>query len=329
MRGGSAGAGPPVFVGGFRSGSTLLINYLGLHPRVSAIYETKFLVDLLRIVRLFQDDGGRAEGELDFLRWWMRDPGLPRTGAVEVMIQQAIRDIHLTQQVLDGLKPDGKAGYERYALGTNHILWTAAEALVAIEPFLDAVRAENSIKVLQAALGSAIQDLFPLHASREGKPYWINKTPEILRFQPELRQILGRVRFIHLIRDGRDVVHSSVRLNWWSVEMGSRAWRMFIEESRAHASVCPEDYLELRYEELVAGHAGTLQRVFEFLEMDSDPKEIVAIQERLAPGSTSRQEAYRRIGQWRVAMSEDDRDAFKAIANDLLVSLGYASDADW
>jgi hypothetical protein len=245
------------------------------------------------------------------------------------MIQQAIRDIHLTRQVLDGLKPDGKAGYERYVLGTNHILWTAPEALGAIEPFLDAVRAESSIEVLRAALGSAIRDLFILHAGREGKLHWINKTPEIPRFQPELRQILGRVRFIHLIRDGRDVVHSSVRLNWWSAEMGSRAWRMFIEEVRAHASVCPEDYLELRYEELVQDHVGILQRVLDFLGLDGDAKEIIAIQERLAPGSTSRQEAERRIGQWRVAMSKDDRAAFKAIANDLLVSLGYASDAAW
>jgi hypothetical protein len=49
----------------------------------------------------------------------------------------------------------------------------------------------------------------------------------------------------------------------------------------------------------------------------------------MAPGSTAGQEAERRIGQWRVAMAAEDRTTFKAIANDLLVSLGYASDAAW
>lgn len=320
---------PPAFIGGFRSGSTLLINYLGLHPRLSAIYETKFLVDLLRIVRLIRDDGEGAGRELDFLRGWVGRQGLTRAEAVEIMIEQAVRDITLTQQVLDGIAPDGKAGHERYALGTNHILWRASEALETIGPFVEAVRAGHGANTLLPALASSLQALFATHAAREGKRDWVNKTPEVLRFQPELRQMLGRVRFIHLIRDGRDVVQSSVRLNWWSVETGSRAWRLFIEEVRAHATVCPGDYLELRYEDLVTDHVGTLQRVFNFLEMDGNPEEIVATQEQMAPGSTSTREAQARIGQWRSAMSSDDRIIFKTIANDLLISLGYAGDAAW
>ncbi|MBZ0168968.1 Sulfotransferase domain superfamily protein [Candidatus Methylomirabilis lanthanidiphila] len=320
---------PPAFIGGFRSGSTLLINYLGLHPRLSAVYETKFLVDLLRIVRLIRDNGEGAGRELDFLRGWVGRQGLTRAEAVEIMIKQAVRDISLTQQVLDGTAPDGKAGHERYALGTNHILWQASEALETIGPFVEAVRAGHGASTLLPALASSLQALFAMHAAREGKREWVNKTPEILRFQPELRQMLGRVRFIHLIRDGRDVVHSSVRLHWWSVETGSRAWKLFIDEVRAHVSVGSQDYLELRYEDLVTDHVGTLRRVLDFLDIDGDPEAMVAAQERLAPGSTSRSEAEARMGQWRSAMTAGDRATFKAIANDLLISLGYASDADW
>ncbi len=329
MRDGSYAVDSPVFIGGFRSGSTLLINYLGLHPGISAVYETKFLVDLLRVVRLQQDESGRGERELDFLRWWVSNPALSRPGAVQMMVEQAVKDIALTQQILDGQASDGKARHERYALGTNHIRWNASEAIEAIRPFVDAARTGALSDALLPAAIAPIWALFDRHAARDGKRQWINKTPEILRFQPELRNILGRVRFLHLIRDGRDVVQSSVRLNWWSVEMGSRAWRLFIEEVRGHASVCPEDYLELRYEDLITDHVGTLQRVFNFLEMDGNPEEIVATQERLAPGSTSKREAQARIGQWRSAMSADDRRTFKAIANDLLISLGYAGDADW
>lgn len=320
---------PPVFIGGFRSGTTLLVNYLGLHPRLSAIYETKFLVDLLRILRLIHVEGSRAARELDFLRGWVSRPDLTYARAVELMIEQAVADIHLTQQVVNGRAADGKAAYERYALGTNHILWTASEALDAIEPFVGAVRQQGAADRLFPALAAPIRALFERHASREEKSEWVNKTPEILRFQPELRRLLGRVRFIHLIRDGRDVVQSSVKLKWWSVEAGSRAWKMFIGEVRAHAAHCPDDYLEVRYEDLVTDHVGTLQRVFSFLEMAGNPEEIVATQERLAPGSTTAREAEARISQWRSTMSEDDRHTFKAIANDLLISLGYADDAAW
>lgn len=319
----------PVFIGGFRSGTTLLSNYLGLHPRLSAIYETKYLVELLRVVRLLDGEAGRSEPELAFLRWRADRSDVTHTEALDLALDRALADIDLTQQALDGRIPDGKARYERYALGTNHILWTASEALEEIGPFVQAVRSGAAPATLYPALAAAMRSLFDRHASREGKREWVNKTPEILRFQPELRRMLGRVRFIHLIRDGRDVVQSSTRLNWWSVEMGSRAWRMFIEEARDHASVCPNDYLEVRYEDLVSDHVGTLRQVFRFLEIDGNPEEIVAFQERLAPGSTTGQEAQARIGQWRSAMSEADRNIFKAMTNDLLISLGYAVDGAW
>ncbi|GEM_PF-702989 len=319
----------PSFIGGFRSGSTLLINYLGLHPRVSAIYETKFLTDLLRIARLLMDEDGRGRRELTLLAEWVRVPAMSRETAIEFIVQRALSDITVTQQVLDGLASDGKAPYERYALGTNHILWDAPEAMEAIDPFLSAVRAEKPPQELLPILASGIQTLFLRHAGREGKYYWINKTPEILRFQPELRQMLGHVRLVHLIRDGRDVVHSSAKLNWWSVEMGTKWWKLFIEDVRAQASQHPADYMELRYEEFVADHIGTLKRVLDFLEIDGDPVEIVAAQERQAPGSASTEEAERRIGQWRSGMSAGDKTIFKTIANDLLISLGYANNADW
>jgi len=320
---------PPVFVGGFRSGSTLLINYLGLHPQISAIYETKFLTDLLRLSRLLLDENGRGRSELALISRWVGDPHFPAEKAVEFLIQRAAGDITLTQQVLDGEVADGKASHERYALGTNHILWGASEAMQAIGPFLEAVRAGSRPQLLLPILSSGIQKLFSLHAAREGKRFWINKTPEIPRFQPELRQMLGRIRVVHLVRDGRDVVHSSAKLNWWSVESGAQWWKLFIEDVQRQASQAPADYMEVRYEKFVADHIGTLGRVLDFLGIDGDPAELVAAQERYAPGSTSTDEAERRIGQWRSGMTAGDRTIFKTIANDLLVSLGYTKDAEW
>jgi hypothetical protein len=320
---------PPVFIGGFRSGSTLLINYLGLHPQISAIYETKFFTDLLRLARLLLDENGRGRRELALISRWVGDPLFPAEKAVEFLIQRAVADITLTQQVLDRGVPDGKASHERYALGSNHILWEASEAMQAIGPFLEALRAGSGPQLLLPILASGIQKLFSLHAGREGKCFWINKTPEIPRFQPELRQMLGRIRLVHLVRDGRDVVHSSVKLNWWSVETGAQWWKVFIEDVREQASQAPADYLEVRYEKFVADHIATLGRVLDFLEIDGDPTELVAAQERNAPGSTSTDEAERRIGQWRSGMSAGDKAIFKTVANDLLVSLGYAKDADW
>lgn len=319
----------PTFIGGFRSGSTLLINYLGLHPHISAIYETKFLVDLLRIARLLLNENRQGWRELALVAQWVGDPALSTEKAVEFLIQRAVGDITITQQVLNGMAPDGKASYERYELGANHILWDAPEAMEAINPFLNAVCAKKPPQELLPILAYGIQTLFSRHAGREGKSYWINKTPEILRFQPELRQMFGHIRLIHLIRDGRDVVHSSVKLSWWPVDLGAQWWKVFIEDVRAQASQHTGYYMELRYEEFVADHIGTLTNVLDFVGTGGDSEEIIASQERHAPGSVSPAEARRRIGQWHAGMSVSEKKIFKAIANDLLVSLGYAKNADW
>lgn len=219
---------PPVFIGGFRSGSTLLVSYLGLHPRISAIYETKFLADLLRVARILQNEEGRGERELGLAGEWARDAAPPRERAVDFLLMHAIADINLTPQVLDGRAADGKAPHERYALGSNHILWKAPEALEAIGPFVQAVRTGSPPRTLVPALASGIVPLFVEHARREGKIRWVNKTPELPRFQPELRQMLGRIKVIHLIRDGRDVVNSSVKLHH-SPDIGSQPIRYVID----------------------------------------------------------------------------------------------------
>ena len=319
----------PAFIGGFRSGSTLLVNYLGLNPCISSIYETKFLADLLRVARMLLNEDGRRDREMAVIARWTGNPDISLEKAVDFAVQRALSDVGHTQRILDGVIRDGKAPYERYALGGNHILWSAEESREAVAPFVQAVQEKSPPDSLLPILASGMQKLFALHAAREGKEYWVNKTPEILRFQPELSQMMGRIRWVHLIRDGRDVVNSSVRLNWWPVERGARWWKMFIEEVRAHAARHPEDYLELRYEELVRDHRGAIARVLDFLEIEGDAAEMVNAQERFAPGSTSAAEAKLRIGRWRSGLSEDDKKVFKAKANDLLVSLDYAKDAQW
>lgn len=280
-------------------------------------------------MRLLLNENGLGKRELEIIGWWVDNPALTVDDAVELLIQRAIGDISLTQKVLDGLTADGKASHEFYVLGSNHILWKESEALEAIAPFLGAVRSKGAPDDLIPLLASGILKLSLLHAGREGKVYWINKTPEIIRFQPELRRLFGPVKSIHLIRDGRDVVSSSVKLNWWSMEKGSRSWKLFIEDVWAQASLYPEDYLELRYEEFVSDHIGTLKRVFDFLQIEGDAPEIVAMQKRHRSGNSSGEDSQSRFWECGSQMPENDKTVFKSIANDLLVTLGYAKDACW
>ena len=51
----------PIFIGGAsRSGTTLLVDMLGLHPNLSPIYETDFVLDVAKIL-FSQRKQGREE----------------------------------------------------------------------------------------------------------------------------------------------------------------------------------------------------------------------------------------------------------------------------
>ena len=64
----------------------------------------------------------------------------------------------------------------------------------------------QEVKPLNPA--DAIRVFYDLYAEKEGKPRWGDKTPRYMRAMPRIERALPEARFIHLIRDGRDVALS-------------------------------------------------------------------------------------------------------------------------
>src|SRR5919108_2531245 len=61
--------------------------------------------------------------------------------------------------------------------------------------------------------GDAIRAFFELYAEREGKARWGDKTPGYVREMHRIESVLPEARFVHLIRDGRDVALSVLGMN--------------------------------------------------------------------------------------------------------------------
>jgi hypothetical protein len=88
-------------------------------------------------------------------------------------------------------------------------------------------------------------------------------------------------RFIHVIRDGRDVVASLIRKRdkdgqpWVSFEMAHELWNTYTVTGHAFASDAPPGtVLEVRYEELIADEPDMARRMCEFLGIDLHPQII-------------------------------------------------------
>ncbi|MBN1669741.1 MAG: sulfotransferase [Kiritimatiellae bacterium] len=110
--------------------------------------------------------------------------------------------------------------------------------------------------------------LFSLYARGQGKTRWGDKTPHHALCLQRIRAVFPAAKFIHLVRDGRDVAESMSRIFIGPISVYGIAgrWRRFVLACHAFKQTLPaEDFLEVRYEDLVHGPDEVRAGVFRFL----------------------------------------------------------------
>jgi lipopolysaccharide transport system ATP-binding protein len=215
----------------------------------------------------------------------------------------------------------------------------------------DALREElNRLEAF--SLPNAVRAFYSLYARGQGKVRWGDKTPPYGQYVDRIADMLPEARFIHIIRDGRDVA-LSYQDKWFGPEdksMSSLAsfWEERINLTRRlAASLPPERYMEVRFEDLVMRPRETLELVCDFLCLPFDPAMLEyhkhagdRLGEMQDHSSNGRQIAARedllrihekthrppdpgQIGKWREKMDAADVATFESVAAELLDELGY------
>ena len=200
-------------------------------------------------------------------------------------------------------------------------------------------------------VAGVLRAFYELCAEREGKPRWGDKTPVYVAHMRTIGAVLAEARFVHLIRDGRDVALSRRNRGMGAgkpIADAARLWRRRIEAGRKQARRLRGRYLELRYEDLVAAPETELRRVCALIELEFEPAMLdyhrtsgarLAELSDLDPAGTrpgrsgeERRRAHAlatgppepgRAGGWREGMGEADLVQFEAEAGALLAELGY------
>jgi Sulfotransferase family len=198
--------------------------------------------------------------------------------------------------------------------------------------------------------GDAARAFFRLYAEREGKTRWGDKTPGYVREMHRIESVLPEARFVHLVRDGRDVAVSVLGMNWGpsTVPEAAFRWKKRILRAREQAPRIGH-YVEIRYEDLVRDTESTLRRVCEFIELPFDDamlryheraadrlrekaRDLDRGPEKAPQRAEARVESHalateppdpERIERWRIEMSREDRAVYEELAGDLLADLGY------
>ena len=185
---------------------------------------------------------------------------------------------------------------------------------------------------------------FAAYRDQAGKPLWADKTPRNVQVMPYILEHFPEARFVHVIRDGRDVVCSLrthprhrvidgqiVKLDTWNpIEDCVARWVKDVGDGLAYRG--DPRYYELKYEDLVTDTEGTLRGLFEFLQLDwepavmsfhevqsssRDPVKFAQNPEATKPLQSSS------IGRWKKDLTGDDLDYVLREAGLLLRTLGY------
>ena len=178
------------------------------------------------------------------------------------------------------------------------------------------------------------------------------KTPDNLAYMERLAGYFPQSRFVHIIRDGRDVAVSLWYFNmkndigrtiqtWgtfkkFASEFASN-WNDRVSRGRAvGAGLGSERYCEIRYEDLISKPLETLETVSGFLKVDSSRDLLQSCVnacafEKLsggrAQGDEDHDSFYRKgvSGDWKNHFDAEDNDRFFDQCGALMEELGYAA----
>jgi Sulfotransferase family len=194
----------------------------------------------------------------------------------------------------------------------------------------------------RVSYASLVTALFDRFAAARGKPLAGDKTPGYVRAIPVLHELWPEARFVHLIRDGRDVCLSA--LDWKKVDKVFREygawtdapvttaalwWERCVRLGReAGRELPPTLYHEVRYEALVADPASACRELSAFLGVVYDDS-MLRFHEgktRDAPGLTTKRRwlpPTEGLRDWQAQMPRATLREFEAAAGDLIDELGY------
>jgi Sulfotransferase family len=190
-----------------------------------------------------------------------------------------------------------------------------------------------------------LEGLFGLYGEGRDKPLVGNKTPAFIRRIPVLHDLWPEARFVHIIRDGRDVCLSV--MNWRKA--GSTAgryptydddpvtttalwWERKVRQGRVAGRLLgPDLYREVHYEDLVSDPEGECRELCRFLGVPYDDAML-----RFHVGKTRydlpnpRRQPKKAwlpitagLRKWRSDMPPLDVERFEAAVAGLLDELGY------
>ena len=180
-------------------------------------------------------------------------------------------------------------------------------------------RYEFDSAMVDRVMACLINAVLMPYCQARNKQRWAEKTPKNIYYLETLFTLFPEAKFIHMIRDPRDV-YCSVRTkaagttpHWASIspKRSAEDWVRRISCGLMWRDR-PDRYLEVRYETLVEQPEATVRNLLIFLGEPWAPEML----EGTAIYDTS-------VGRWRQELSSSDVGEIEAVAGSVMAELGF------
>lgn len=184
-----------------------------------------------------------------------------------------------------------------------------------------------------------VTGLFDRYGEREGKALVGDKSPGYVRYLPTLHELWPQAKFVHIIRDGRDVCLSVLDWGKGATRFATFEddpfttigvwWEWYVRLGREGGIQVGHDlYHEVRYESLVVEPEQEIAQLCEFLGIPFDPSMLRFFEGRtkMKPGLSTKSSwlpVTPGLRSWRQQMDPEALLQFEAAAGGLLDELGY------
>ena len=211
---------------------------------------------------------------------------------------------------------------------TSHYTWP--------DMGLDAAEFRHRAADLRAVrLRDLVEIVYRWHMEAEGKSRWGDKTPAYIEIVPALAAMFGDAKFIHLIRDGRDVAQSFQRQGWHGPWMHgyAREWLRAVElDLKLGKTQLNERILRVRYEDLVLYPEATLRGICAFIDERFEERMLlwrgevakaIPDREKSHHSSLGRDMNPSDVGRWKREMTSRQVFVAEALMGTQLSHFGY------
>ncbi len=197
-------------------------------------------------------------------------------------------------------------------------------------------------------IGETFSKILNSYAQAKGKKRWLEKTPDHITEIPFLIKLFPNSKYIHIIRDGRDVACSSYKekdvwgknLNFGNNQRkirntglnALRRWCCWITQFEKWQQEYKLDVCQIRYEDLVKEPRYILEKVLDFIDepwsedvlnYGQKKHDIPTWEAGSRDVSQKSQITNKGVGQWENKFTNTDKLIAASFADYLLVKYGY------